>query len=61
MTTGRLTWQANEKQKFSFSYDREHRCQCFSEGDPFTGAATLISTPEATRNPVYDPRLYGVT
>jgi hypothetical protein len=37
---GRVTWQANQKNKFSFFYDRQYRCLCFSN-------ITATTSPES--------------
>lgn len=54
VTSTRLTLQANQKDKFTFSYDYEFRCDCHR-----SVSATLA--PEATGRREYYPKIFGVT
>jgi hypothetical protein len=45
---GRVTWQANQKNKFNFGYDYTGVCQC--------NFASPTVSPEAAANTYYDPK-----
>ena len=57
-TTGRLTWQASQKNKLNFLVDRQRNCNCHDN----VAATATVNPPESNLGYHFDPdALYQVT